>query len=148
MNEFKATVSPSWTFKQQDVQRVVLALPQLCSALCWRRPASVCCRSSLPCWPASAWGTTPRPSDPASESPGMSGSSAPGSRHTHTHTDHRLDELKWPDWAVWENKNKYAKQTHVYHGSRQRVVGMLLHFTNVLPTLTEQTGPGSQTPRR
>lgn len=79
----KATVSPSWTFKSEDIQRVVLALPQLCSVLYWRRPASVRCRSSLPCWPASVWGTTPRPSDPASESPEMSGSSAPGSRHTH-----------------------------------------------------------------
>lgn len=136
---------PLAPFNFKDFKLEILSLPQLCSVLYWRRPESERCYSSLPCWPASVWGTTPRPSDPASESPETSGSSAPGPQHTNTHTR----QVSWTQMnrlSCVRKPQQHTKQTHIYQRLRQRVVGMPLHFTNVLPTLTEPTGLGAQTP--
>lgn len=59
-----------------------------------------------------------------------------------THANTR--QVRWPQMTRLINNRQ--KQTHIHQTSRRRVVGMLLHFANVLPTLTEQTGPGAQTP--
>lgn len=119
-------------------------LLRLCSALYWRRPASVRRRSSPPCWPASVWGTTPRPSGPASGSPETSDSSAPGRHQTQTQKWVRRPQN---DPCVWGGRGGRKTKTHIHERSRRRAVGKLLHFTNVLPALTEQTGPGAQTPQ-
>lgn len=63
---------------------------------------------------------------------------------THAQTP---SEMNSNDQIELCEKTATMHKTNAQRSGRQRGAGMLLHFTNVLPTQTEQTGLGAQTPQ-
>lgn len=93
------------------------SVPRLCSVLRSRDLVGVCWCASHPCWPASVWGTTPRPSDRASESPERSCSSAPGED---THRRCKLDARKTTlDQLLQTTPVENVKHTHTSIGDQR-----------------------------